>query len=88
VRRCESGGVREPVAEWRGDLNGAGMTAESRAWFLGYFAATLLILAILIIRVMRWLYNHRLISYRATDHFFRASKILRQRADRLITRKN
>jgi hypothetical protein len=62
------------------------MTA-SRSRFRTEIATILLRLAISTIRVMQWLYNHRLISYRATDHFFRASKILRQRADRLIARK-
>jgi hypothetical protein len=53
-----------------------------------HIAVALLVLAMLIIRVMQWLYNHRLISYGATAHFFRMSKILRQRADWLITGKN
>ena len=70
-----------------GDLNGAGAMTASRSWFRSQIAAILLHLAISTIRVMQWLYNHRLISYRATDHFFRASKMLRQRADRLIARK-
>jgi hypothetical protein len=63
------------------------MMAASPSRFNRYVAAGLLVLAILTIRIMQWLYNHRLISYGATDHLFRASKTLRQRADRLIARK-
>jgi hypothetical protein len=51
-------------------------------------AATLLILALSTMQAMRWLYNHRLISYGATHYFFRVSRMLRLRADRLIARNN
>ena len=51
-------------------------------------AATLLVLALLTIRAMQWVYNHRLISYKATHYFFRVSKVLKLRADRLIARNN
>jgi hypothetical protein len=53
-----------------------------------YSATILLVLALLTVRTMQWLYNHRLISYRATHYFFRVSKMLRLRADRLIDRNN
>jgi hypothetical protein len=42
----------------------------SRSWTLRYRAAALLRATIVIIRVMQWLYNHRLIGYRATHYFF------------------
>jgi hypothetical protein len=53
-----------------------------------FIAATLLVLALLTMRAMQWLYNHRLISYRTTHYFFRVTGMLRLRADRLIARNN
>jgi hypothetical protein len=47
-----------------------------------YIAAVLLILALFTIRLMRWLYNRRVINYRATRHFLGAARMLRQRAER------
>ena len=37
---------------------------------------------------VRWLYNHRLISYKATHWFFRGANALERRADGLIAGKN
>jgi hypothetical protein len=65
----------------------SGVMEVSRSWALRYLAAALLRSTIVIIRVTQWLYNHRLISYKATRYFFRVAKKLDRHADRPITRK-
>jgi hypothetical protein len=59
----------------------------SRSWALRHLVATLFRDDV-IIRVTQWLYNHRLISYKARHYFFRVAKVLEQQTDRLVTRKN
>ena len=61
---------------------------NSRSWLARYVAMILLILALLTIRLMQSLYNRRVISYRATGHFFRMARILRQRAKQFIASNN
>jgi hypothetical protein len=46
-------------------------------------AAVLLILALFTIQLMRWLYNRRVISYRATRHFFGAARMLERWAQQV-----
>ena len=54
-----------------------------RFWLISCAARFLLRLAMVTIRLMRWLYNYRLIGQPATERFFRAAKWLERRADSL-----
>lgn len=53
---------------------------------ISLIAQLLLRLAVTTIRLMQWLYNHRLIGQPATNRFFRAAKRLERLADRLTAR--
>jgi hypothetical protein len=52
-----------------------------RSWLNSAAACLLLQLAVATIRLMQWLYGHRLISRPAVEHFFRAAKWLERQAD-------
>jgi len=62
------------------------MMTSKTSWMTSIRASLLLLAAIVIIRVMQWTYNYRLISYAATARFFLAAKHFEQMADRLIDR--
>jgi len=57
---------------------------QIRAFLIPLAARLLLRLAVATIRLMQWLYRHRLISEQATERFFRTAKRLERHADQLV----
>jgi len=52
-----------------------------------FFVASLLLRsAIITVRAMQWLHNHRLISNKGANRFFCAAKTLEGQADRLLAK--
>jgi len=58
------------------------MTAR-KSLLAPYLAAVLLVVALFTIRLMRWLYNRRVVSYPVTRHFFGAAHTLQRWAKQL-----
>ena len=57
---------------------------QIKSVLVSLMARSLLQLAMATIRLMQWLYRHRLISEPATERFFRTAKRLELYADQLV----
>jgi hypothetical protein len=64
------------------------MTSVMKSLLISFVAGLLLRSAIITVRVMQWLFNHRSISNKGADRFFCAAKALERQADRILAKKN